>query len=177
MKYKTKRFFKTVALILVGAILGGSLLVVSGNATTPEFLQREKNEANLIEVNDSYLKEGTNDNGVNWKVDDDGTIRFFGKSSTDHSIIVAEVDLDAGKYTYSIGKDNVNKGDWCSYVLYGGSGEAVAGTDSATFEIAEAQTVKIVINWSKDYDFGTVLGTVVRPVLVSGASAGSFYVK
>ncbi|MBR2388071.1 MAG: hypothetical protein IKB02_04815, partial [Clostridia bacterium] len=79
MNYKTKRLFKTIALVLVGALLGGAII---GFTDIGEKLQPTRNDENFIEVNDTYVKDGTNDKGVNWKVSDDGTIKLYGKSTS-----------------------------------------------------------------------------------------------
>ena len=170
---KFKKYFKIVALVLVGAILGGAVVSLTNVADN---FKQERNEKNLIIVDESYVEDGTSDNGVNWKVSEDGTIKLYGEAGKAETIKVQTVTLEAGTYTYSVGQKNVNKSKFYSYVSANGE-QYIAGTDSATFELTEAATVEIYICWYNDVDFGDVFGTTFRPILVAGENAGEFYSK
>ena len=173
MKYKTKRLFKTIALVLVGALLGGAII---GFTDIGEKLQPTRNDENLIEVNETYVKEGTNDKGVTWKVSDDGTIKLFGKSTSADSIVVQNVALKAGTYTYSVGNDTVNVDKYYSYVDANGE-QYIAGTTNDTFELVEDTTVQVVICWLEEVNFGEIIGTTFRPIMVDGENPGDFFTK
>lgn len=170
---KFKKYFKIIALVLVGAVLGGALVSLTDVADN---FKQERNEKNLIVVDETYVEDGTSDNGVNWKVSEDGTIKLYGEAGKAETIKVQTVSLDAGTYTYSVGQDKVNKSKFYSYVSANGE-QYIAGTDSATFELAEEANVEIYICWYDDVEFGDVIGTTFRPVLVKGENAGEFYSK
>lgn len=178
MKHKTKKLLKTVGLILVGVILGGAILAAGGTEIKADFIQRDLNKDNLIEVNETYLESGS-EKGVEWKVQEDGTIKLYGTATADYSEAIQMVELEAGTYTYDIGgkaiKD-VEDEPVYSYVLVGGQ-QYIAGTDSATFTLESSATVQVVITFFEDAEFGNIFGTTIRPVLVEGDDIGSFYAK
>ena len=174
MKYKTKKFLKLVAVFAAG-ILCCSLFINLGDSNF-NILNRDLNDDNLIEVSDSYLESGTNEKGVEWKVSEDGTIKLYGDPVSAGSVVIQQVELEPGTYTYSVGNDKVNKDQFYSYVLYAGV-EYIAGTDSATFEVTEAAIVDVVVSWTEYADFGEIIGTRIQPVLVKGEKVGSFYEK
>ena len=173
MNYKTKRILKTIALVLVGALLGGAII---GFTDIGEKLQPTRNDENFIVVNDTYVKDGTNDKGVTWKVSDDGTIKLSGKSTSADSIVVQNVALKAGTYTYSVGNDKVNVDKYYSYVDANGE-HYIAGTTNDTFELVEDTTVQVVICWLEKVSFGEIIGTTFRPIIVEGENPGDFYAK
>ena len=175
MKYKTKKFLKLAVIFLAGILV--SSLFIGGVADSDlNIFNRDRNKDNLIKVNDSYLESGDNDKGVNWKVSNDGTIKLYGDPNSADNLVIQQVELEAGEYTYSVGNDKVNKDQFYSYVLYNGV-ERIAGTDSATFEVTETATVDVIIVWTEDADFGSIVGTKIQPVLVKGDDVGSFYEK
>ena len=172
-KFRFKKFIKTVALVLVGAMIGGALI---GFTDLGEKMMPQRNEDNLIEVNDSYIQEGTNNKGVSWKVADDGTVKLYGTASEADSIVIQSLELPAGTYTYSVGNDDVNVNKYYSYVSVNGV-EYIAGTSEDTFELVEDSTVQVVICWLEETSFGEVLGTTFRPMIVEGENAGEFFAK
>ena len=172
-KFRFKKLVKTIALVLVGAMIGGALI---GFTDLGEKLVPQRNEENLIEVNDSYIKEGTNNKGVSWKVSDDGTVKLFGSASTADSIVVQTLELPAGTYTYSVGNSKVNVDKYYSYVSANGV-EYIAGTTDDTFELVEDSTVQVVICWLEGTEFNEIIGVTFRPVIVEGENAGEFFAK
>ena len=171
---KSKKFkWKTFGIVSICIILGAAILAATG---TEVKLQRDRNEDNLILLNEDYIESGTADKGVEWKVSEDGTIKLYGAAKSDDSIAVQTVTLEAGMYTYSDGRDKVNKDDFYSYVLVGGT-EYIGGSTNATFTLEEAATVSVFITWFEGADFGQVLGTTFRPCLVEGKNVGTFFEK
>ncbi len=176
MKHKTKKLLKAIGLVLVGALLCAGFLHFSGSDLKVDWLEKERNQDNFIELNDSYIVDGSNSKGIDWKVSDDGTIKLYGKTSSAGSVVVQTVELTAGKYTYSVGTDKVNVDKFYSYVDVNGQ-QYIAGTADDTFELVEDSTVQVIICWLENTNFGEVIGTTFRPIIVEGENAGSFYAK
>ena len=131
------------------------------------------NEKNLFKV-DSYAIESQNTgDGYDVTVSDDGEIKITGKneSGSEVKLVVQEIKLAAGEYTFTSGVSGTSKNGYCM-MLSDGTTTYYADFSNNTFEInAEATfTAYIVIQ-----DEVTVNATF-KPVIVEGAESGSFYV-
>lgn len=173
MNYKTKRILKTIVLVLVSALLGGAII---GFTDIGDKLKPTRNDNNLIVLNESYIKDGSNSKGVNWKVSEDGTVKLYGTATSADSIVVQTVDLAPGTYTYSVGNEKVNVDKYYSYVDFNGE-QYIAGTENDTFEVVEDSTVQVIICWFEDTDFGEVIGATFRPIIVEGKNPGDYFAK
>lgn len=168
-----KNFWKVLAIVLSVITLLGVFISLFGDSMS---FGRDVNPDNLIDVKDkNYIKTHDTNRGVDIKVNDDGVITLSGKASSDYSVKVAEVRLEAGTYTIS-GLNDPDVNDFRMYVAYSG-GSAFAGTDNATFTLAAAETVTVTIAWAEDHNFNLFTGNKVYPVIVEGDEAGSFWAE
>ena len=175
MRFFRSRTFTIIIAVLLAMTATLGLLHLSGfELKAPsEWFSGERNPNNLIKIDDSYIKTQDTNRGVEIKVADDGTIRLYGEASEDYAVKVATVSLEAGTYTLS-GMDDVDVTKFYMYLVANGE-TVIAGTSDATFTLTGATTVDITLSWAKDYDFGTIFGTKVMPVLVKGETVGEFY--
>ena len=174
-KTKKKGFWKTVGIVLAALL---SVALLGGIATVSLNSLKERNPANLLKVDDTYLVDTNTAYGLSVEVDEDGIIKFDGQSSRRQEIIVQKLKLEPGVYTLSgINKVDITKMDLCA--TWGKGNIASAGTDSATFELKEETevTVSIVIAESNREVGDTVVwqNKTIKPVLVKGTTAGDFY--
>ncbi len=171
--FKKFGWLKIVALVMVGFLLGGIFMNFTGTETKNPF-KKELNENNLIEVDSTYIKTQDTNRGVKIKVADDGTIKLSGKATSDLVVTVATVSLEPGWYTLSgLESPDINK--FYLYGVYGVSGQAISGTDSAVFEITEPTDIVIKLSWTEDVSFNIFTDNKIQPVLVEGKTAGAFY--
>ena len=172
-KRNARRFWRTAALILVSVLLSVFAVGALGGLENSPF-EKELNPNNLIVVNDAYIKTQNTNRGVAIDVKEDGTIKLSGKATSDHNVTVTTMTLEPGVYTLS-GLKNPDINKFYMYLTYG-AGQAIAGTDSATFEIETTTDVSVVLAWVNEYEFTNFfVDTKVQPVLVKGESAGNFY--
>lgn len=168
-KKKMPVWAQVLVAILAIALLGGVATVAFANG----FLQ-ERNEKNLLTVDDTYLKDTKLTNGIELDVTEDGAIHIKGDPSDNASVIIQEVKLAAGTYTISgIEKLDTNKVMLC--VSYGNGNIAIAGDTSATFTLDAEETVSVELRFVKDAEIHYANRTI-RPVLVEGDEPGDFYV-
>ncbi len=163
-----KKFVVGICIFLV------CVLVLGLGAKT--IFKQERNSDNLIKVDDNYVETQNTYRGVNVRVAEDGTIKLFGKATSDYVLDVATVILEPGKYTLS-GLDNPDL-NMCYLELMYGEEHVVANTDIAVVEVTETTECLVRIIWNEGmefskYDFMTFFE--VQPVLVKGETAGSFY--
>lgn len=172
------RFIKIVALMLATAAIAAVLVFAFGGLKFTNPFDKQINPDNLINVNtEGYIKSMKSGYGVSIDVDEYGAIKLSGKATKAYSVTVATVALDAGTYTISGVKD-ANTLDQFALRVNLPNGEAAwANTENDTFTLTEAQTVSVVLQWDKDYNFNFLNpNRKVEPVLVKGDTAGSFYV-
>ena len=177
MKFFRSRFFTILLAVLIATTATLGIVHASGveikGISEWEAFSHERNPDNLITMDDSYIEDLDTNRGVEIKVSDDGVIRLYGEATEDYSVKVATVALEPGTYTLS-GMDDVNVSEFYMYTVVNG-GQKIAGTDSATFTLTEAATVDITLSWVDEYDFGSIFGTKILPVLVEGDTAGEFW--
>lgn len=171
---KGKKILKIVGIVLASVMLLGFGVSAFGGGNFDVF-DREKNDKNLVKVDESYIKTHNTNRGVEIDVKDNGVIKLSGKATSDYSVKVASVKLAAGTYTIS-GLDEPDINEFWMYVQHSG-GQAISGTDGATFTLNAEETVTIMLAWAEDYNFNLFNENTVRPVIVSGDEAGSFYAK
>ena len=174
-----RRNKKTILVIAVSVLL--SALVCSflggisdGFTNWEDASLRQRNEANILTGNFTDFNDG---NGVSAKGRNDGSIILSGKNGSASNVVIPleSVNLVAGQYTIS----GAEKGGNATYhiaVKYvddsGVTQTAVSDFNTKTFTITSNQVVDISIVVCPDV---IVSGVVLKPVLVSGAEAGSFY--
>ncbi len=171
---KFNKIIKYAAVFLVGVLVCGVLINVKDSSNG--FLSKERNPDNMIvfEDNDTYIKTQDTNEGVEIDVDDNGVITLKGKATSGYELTVAQVTLEPGTYTIS-GCDNTSS-DFRMYVKYNVTDVAISGNeDNDTFTISEEQTVSVKITWKEDYNFGKLVGTKIKPVIVEGKEIGDFY--
>ena len=181
---KGKRIGKTIAMFLAGVLLCTGLVTAIGGLTSgfdnmnpTSWFEKDVNPDNLIKADaEDYISSQTLLSGVKIDVKENGAIKLTGEATQAGSVQVAAVELQPGKYTIS-GLKDASSTKFALIVKYGDGDVAFAGLESQTFEVTQAETVTVHIQWLEDYDFGSVIGTEVKPVLVSGTEAGSFYSK
>ena len=176
--FKKKRTIRSIALIALMAVVCTISVSVVGFASNgfkdkdvASWIERDLNEENLIKVDSYKIKDEQDDGkGIKARVNDDGVIKLSGKATSENSFTVCTVELPAGKYTIS----GLKSGDNYGLKVVGANNlGAKAGTSSATFVLESPQTVTVAIYVAED----TILfNKTVKPVLVSGAEAGDFYV-
>ncbi len=171
-KRKAKGFLRTAGIVLTAALLAAGIM--SAVSFAKDKLAKDRNEDNLITVDENYIKTHNTNRGVEVEVKEDGTIKLSGEATSDYVVTVATVNLKAGTYTIS-GLENPDVNKFYLYAAYGTGGSAIAGTSNATFTLTTDQTVTIRLSWVDGMEFGKIFDTKIQPVLVSGEVAGDFY--
>ena len=160
MSTKTKNFLTVGAFVL--ALITCLMAVI--NVFGIDF-KKEVNPDNLIVVGDAYIKDLDTNRGVKIDVKDDGTIKLRGKATSDYNVTVTSLTLKAGTYKFS-GLKNPDLNEFYMYVSYG-AGQAISGTDSATFTLDAETVVSVVLTWKNGYNFSNFFNVnTVRPELV-----------
>lgn len=171
-KRKLLGVLKIVALSLVAAtLLGVGLFAFSGGFA--DAFGKDRNKNNLITMDTTYIKTHNTNRGVEIDVDENGVIKLSGKATSDYSVKVASVKLAAGTYTIS-GLNEPDLNEFYMYVQHSG-GQAISGTNGATFTLNAEETVTVYLEWADEYNFNLFNKSTVRPVIVEGKEAGSFY--
>ena len=172
-KRKTSYAIKIIAAILAVALLCGVGVVLFSNG----FLQK-RNDKNLIGPDsENYIKTQGTKYGVDVEVKEDGTIKLKGNPSGNIELVVDTVELEAGTYTLSA----IKEPDLASVTLsaqwnvtnfcYAGFGDEVLDD---TFTLTEKTTVSVILSIQSEAEIAYANRTI-RPVLVSGDTAGDFY--
>ena len=179
-KRRGKRFWSVLGgflalLLCCTAVMTGISYATKGFTKTSWF-DNTRNPDNLIVLDDSYIKTMDTNRGVEIDVKEDGTIKLSGEASSDYTVVVATVNLEPGKYTFS-GMDDPVIPDCYLYLTYGVAGQAIAGTENATFELDSAQNVVIKLTWKEGTKFNWLNVNKIQPVLVEGTKSGSFYAE
>lgn len=173
--FKTRRTLNKIgkiALIILAVALGlGCISMVVANV-------RERNEDNLIEVNDTYFPTKNYGHGLEFDVDEDGVIKIKGEKATGSiEAIIQTVELDAGTYTLS-GLEKPNQDEMFLSAEWGEGEVCIAGIDDAngTFTLTEKSTVTIVLHITSGTEIKYANRTI-EPVLVEGDDVGEFWAK
>lgn len=174
---KTKRTAKTIALILVTALLGAGLATGIGVASNgfetmkpTEWFAEEANPDNLIKVDENYIATQDTNRGVKIKVNEDnGEIKLTGTATSAHQVTVQKVTLQPGKYQLS-GMEKVNLDQCYLGVNVDGTVYKAGVVDNDTFTIAAETEVAIYISWVDEHNFG-LFGTKITPELVAVTEA------
>ena len=169
---KSGDVWKMVGIIVVSVLSTCMLLSVVSFAKTT--FAGEVNPHNLIKVDETYIKTQNTNRGVEIEVEKDGTIELSGKATSDHVVTIATVSLEPGWYTLS-GLESPDLNEFYLYGVYGVSGQAIAGTDSAVFEVTAPTDIVIKLSWTEDVSFNWFTDHKIQPVLVEGKVAGDFY--
>lgn len=175
-----------LAIVLVAVAVCGVIgSRTSGFTKMDTLFDRDLNADNMIkqEAYTDAVKAGYVDGaGITVSPEKDGRIRITGKyipsdeSKTPLKIKVAEIKLDKGTYTFTTGKNGVNKAASLSTAYMSaevGSESYNADFNNAQFTVAaDNTTVTIYINVAvttgeQDMTF--------YPTLVAGEKAGAFY--
>ena len=160
-------------IVLLLAVAGISSLAVWTEGFTAWDI-KELNEDNLIKV-EQYVStlEDKRTDGLKVDCDEDGVVTVTGENKTesDVEILVAEITLEAGEYTFTTSAKGV---DDKTYYMCLSSGDEIiiADGDDATFKVDEQTTfgVKIIVCAGEKID------TTFKPVIVEGDKPATFYV-
>lgn len=170
-KGKIKKILKIVGIVAVVALIGGMALSLVNNS-------RQRNDDNLIKVDDTYIQSQKTNYGLEVTVENDGTIKLKGNTSANEELPVQTLTLPAGTYTISgINKVDLSKMTLCA--KWGGN-VAHAGTGSETFTLENETevTISIIIEAAEDGESTIAFeNRIIRPVLVEGEEPGEFYAK
>lgn len=176
--YKSKRRWKTigkVVLVVLSIVLSlGTIAALTGSTFENPF-KKERNDKNLLVVNETYIKTQNTGRGIEIDVKDDGRLTLKGKATSAITRTVQTLELQPGTYTIS-GVENPDVENFMLAVSYGTGDLAIAGLESATFTIAEAQTVTVQLIIGKDYKI-TFADKVIEPVLANGENAVDFWAE
>lgn len=167
------------ALTAIARWTGGSYDIITqlrgdrnpDNLLTVENYTVEKNKSGKMEASTRY--------GIDYKVKDDGRVVLTGTNKNYEgsngekyqTVPLASVTLKAGEYTLS-GYEKAGANTLGVYALV--NGNEVRGDIAGTFTLSQESTV--VIGFYIYNDVRT-FNTTLYPVLVAGATAGSFYTK
>ena len=170
MKYKTKRFLKNIALVLVGVLACGALFHLTGNDID---LKKDSDVKNLIDNSaEEYIISQEPGYGVTVDVDeDDGEITLKGTATSSYELKVTEVTLAPGTYKISgldkctVNGFNMHVKSGSDIIAYSGIEDLKSNTVTEVFELSEETTVTVWIVWENDHNFGVVLGTQILPVI------------
>lgn len=181
MSYKAKRILKMVALVMVGALLGGMLLHLTGTEIKNPF-DREVNDKNLIKVED-YVKNLSEKTAKGLKIDwkDDGSFVLSGKHEDDNeannaiykSDYFVNVNLTAGDYVISTGNDHCDTERFGLYYVMNGT-TTLVGAKNLTITVTE-DTVISIGYFVKNNEYFFSLTSKITPILVADGQDVEFY--
>ena len=138
----------------------------------------DRNEDNLLTGKYGWKDDVYNvGDGYKLTASNDGTVKINGKytGSNGSAVISLEnVTLAAGTYTIS-GAPNGGNATYKLQAVYDGvTVVADFGSAGGTFTLTTSEEVTVQLVLYDDFDFNNV---TIRPVLVEGSEAGSFYAK
>ena len=172
--YKTKKTWKTIGIIAAIIAIVALLLAISVPFINS---MRDRNPANLLKVNESYIDDQKTDYGLEVTVDDNGAIYLDGQTSRNQLLTVQTVTLKAGTYTISGIKD-VDISKMYLAAKWGEGNIAYAGTENATFVLdAETEVTVVISIEGTDGGENTIswANKTILPVLVQDDKPGDFY--
>ena len=172
MKAKTRNRIGAVALVAVLVLLLGAVLKLYGF-----FDAKKTNPNNLVSIDavgkTNYAVGGTGNLGHGWSlsVGDLGELKLRGKATADSEYIITDlVDVKTdGDYVLTSGLSRASQEGVCIYLTDGTHN--YYGDFGGKFHLIGGQLYTLVLRVCEDQ---TVYQTI-RPVLVKGSSAGSFY--
>lgn len=166
---------KIIAIVLlVLAIAGISALATWTEGFTAWDL-KELNEENLVNVANYDATFDTADyDDLDIEVDEDGVITIEGenKGAEDLKIKVATVSLTKGEYTISSGAKGTDDKTYYMSIIIGDKEIIADDGEDSTFKVETEDTFDIYITVCD----GEEIDTTLKPVVVEGDKAGSFYV-
>lgn len=174
-KSKAKKWIMIVCAFLAGLFVMGAVSSITA--------EKDLNPNNLLVKKETYvanlLAETAGGLSINWK--DDGRFILSGKHSDDNEANnalyryeFASVELEAGTYTLSHGNDDAASDTFHLYIQWDGEIKENVYKDAKTFTLDTDTTVIIGFAVKNNY---FIFYEEIAPVLVSGTTAGEFYVE
>ena len=183
-----KRFFRRhqwVSILCVVLVLGAVVGLVSGafNGVAGIGTRNENNYLTVGEEGNYTLtaKKSLLGNTLTVTPNDDGAIKIVGDTTDEETqtVQIASVELKAGTYTFTSGKNGVRssaseKGVWLTATIGANNGTVIAdfGGDDAdgTFTLESGSRLIIYVNIAPGEH-----NVTVYPTIVKGKTAGAFY--
>ena len=154
-----------IAFVLVAVLVAGIISALSSGTV----FWRAVNEDNLYTAKDVEL-ESSEDNGLAFKVRNDGSFTVKGTAKEDETYLIANIKLDAG--TYNITAIDKMDDDEAYVSVYVDGIEYTADTSANIFNISADDTVvtvKLTVFEDAEIDID------VYPVIVEGEKSADFY--
>ena len=190
LRIRRRTWRRVGAVLLCVALSVGALTAIArwtgGSYDIVSQIRGDRNPANLLTVEDYTVEKNKNGKmeastryGIDYKVKEDGRVVLTGTNKNYEgsngekyqTVPFAAVTLKAGEYTLS-GYEKAGANTLGVYALV--NGNEVRGDIDGTFKLSQESTV--VIGFYIYNDVRT-FNTTLSPVLVAGATAGSFYTK
>ena len=172
-KSNKKMIITIVASVLAAVTLVGVLGQTFGlfNKDLKDITLRDRNEDNVITLDNITLEEYDDGNGVKATVEKDGRVKLSGKSETSNDIKIeyAKLELAPGEYTL-VGAPKGSNGSYHLVADYNGK-EYISDFNNNKFTVTAKATVTISIVVKPD----TLVYATLYPVLYTGADEVSFY--
>ena len=169
MKTRTKTLISAVAIAVLLCTLLGWLTSGFQNFNFKEKFEKERNAANLIELDDVTLKSGKHASGIEIKVDENGVVTLNGTVGEDVTLSYATVSLEEGDYILSGSEDGSKTTYYLSTV---NNGQTVMGDFPGAFEVSAEGSFTVTINVKANTELKNVK---IYPVLNSGSEAVEFF--
>ena len=175
-----KSTIKMIAIALVACAAFAFIGHITGGFQTPlkDATLMDRNEDNLLTGKYGWKDDVYNvGDGYKLTASNDGTVKINGKYTGANGSAVIDLEkltLSAGTYTIS-GAPNGGNATYKLQVSYGSSTvTGDFGAENGTFTLTTSTEVTVQLVIYDDFDFNNVS---IRPVLVEGSEAGSFYAK
>ena len=168
LKSKTKTLISAVAIAVLCCTLLGWLTSGFQNFNFKEKFEKERNAANLIELDDVTLKTCKHASGLEFEVDENGVVIINGTTDEDVTIAYATVALEQGDYVLT-GADG-SKSTY--YLSTTNNGTTVMGDFPGTFTVTAEGTFTVNIVIKANFECKNVK---IYPVLNTGSEAVEFF--
>lgn len=173
---RNKRTIITIVVSVLLAALACSFLgsISEGFTNWEDASLRKRNEDNLFTGEFTEFNDG---NGVSATGRNDGSVLLSGKNGAESAVTIPleNLNLAAGTYTLTGAPNGGNSTYHITAKYTDGNGAvqtAISDFNTKTFTITAQQNVEFSI---VVYPETSVNGVLIKPVLVSGTEAGSFY--
>ena len=132
------------------------------------------NDDNYFKVDNYVIKDQNSGDGYEIDVSDKGEIKVTGKNESGAAVThqIQQITLPAGTYTFTSGVNGCSKIGYNLYLDNGSETTYYADFGNNTFTVAAEDTFMVYLSIGKDVE----VNCTFKPVLVSGESAGDFFV-
>ena len=160
---------KTLAIVC--AVVAGVLLLGIGTSLGSGLVKRERNDKNLITLEDVVLETQTDkESGLEVTVDENGAVKLKGEAKTDVELVYASVYLPIGTVKLTGAKHGAANTYYLGLVVDG----EVKRSDKDPIAITEPGTYDVVIVVKEGHDFG-LFADKITPVISGASTDVSFY--